>query len=119
MKNTRIVNTCAAGHPIALELYHGRIGPGDDVESLIARTTLTWLEGRGAYVDIAYYPRGPLPPGTISFSATVIMAKDGKLAYAASYDCTYQRTYFDLLRSLDHQEFGRLLHQFPGRRRAG
>src|SRR5262249_45504742 len=94
----------------------GRTRPGDDVESLIARAQPHLLRRRGAYVWIQYYPRGPVPPGTISFAATSIMAKDGKLAFANSYNCTYQRTHFDLLTPRDDEEFCRLLHESPGKR---
>jgi hypothetical protein len=103
-------------HPIALDLYRGRTRPGDDVQSLIARSRPHLLRRRGAYVWIQYYPRGPLPPDTISLAATSIMAKDGKVAFAISYNCTYQRTHFDLLTPRDDAEFSRLLHQAPGKR---
>jgi hypothetical protein len=44
------------------------------------------------------------------------MAKDGKLAFAASYSSTYQRIHFDLLTPRDDEEFSRLLHESPGKR---
>jgi hypothetical protein len=101
--------------PIALDLWHGRVAPGDDIEPLIDRAPPDRLIRRGPYVQVYYYPGGPPSPGTLPNAGTAIMAKDGIIVAAATGDCTLDLTHFDLMASRDWAAYGQLLVQSPGR----
>jgi hypothetical protein len=101
--------------PVALDLWHGRVAPGDDVERVVTRTLPHCVTRRGPFVRLLYYPGGPPPPGSLSMSGTCIIAKNGVLVSAASWECTFQHTYFDLMSARENAEFSRLLDEYPGR----
>jgi hypothetical protein len=103
-------------HPVALDLWHGRLKQGDDVGRLIARAGPHRRIRRGPYDLIYYFPRGPLPPRTISFAATVLFARDGVLLSAHSWGCTFDCAHFEGAKARDDEEFAMLLKQSPGRR---
>jgi hypothetical protein len=100
--------------PVALDLWYGRVAAGDDVERLIARTSPHRITRRGDFVVLVYYPGGPLRPGSLSFAATGIVAKNGVLVSAASCGCTFQHAYFNLMTQRDNDEFARRLSECPG-----
>jgi hypothetical protein len=103
-------------HPVALDLWHGRLRQGDDVGRLIARASPHRRIRRGPYDMIWYYPGGPPSSGGILLAGTCLLAKDGVLLSAYSWSCTFQYTHFDAITARDNEEFGMLLKQSPGRR---
>ena len=102
--------------PVALDLWRGRIAAGDRIERLTARARPHRVTKRGPFVQLLYYPGGPPPGGSLSLGGTCVVAKDGKLVAAASWECTFQHTHFDVMSAPDEAEFARLLEQYPGRR---
>jgi hypothetical protein len=102
-------------HPVARELYRGTYGPGWDVESLVGRAPPHVVRRRGSYVYLVYYPYRPPARGGLSLAATEILAKDGKLVQAASYDCTWRLVHFDHLGPGDHAAFGQFFCNNPGK----
>jgi hypothetical protein len=108
-------------HPIALDLWHGRLRQGDEVGRLIARASPHRRTRRGPYDLMWYYPGGPPPPGppppgSISLAATVLFAKEGVLLSAHSWGCTFDCAHFEGATARDDEEFAMLLKQSPGRR---
>ena len=103
------------GQPVALDLWHGRVVQGDDVERLIGRHSPHHMFRRGPYVDLHYYPGGPPSPGDLPNAGTTLMAKDGRLILAGSAGCTFEHVYFDATSPGDIAEFYRLLHLTPGK----
>jgi hypothetical protein len=104
-------------HPIARELWHGQIRPGDDVERLVSRLRPHFVSRRGRFVSLRYCPRpGPARNDVIYLAATEILAKDGKVRAATSYSCTFQRVHFDETEKGDDERFALLLHESPGYR---
>jgi hypothetical protein len=94
-----------------MALWRGEIGPGTEIDEVVAcwrpNSTLTL----GPFVYIVYYPGGDLPPDVISLAGTALKAKDGRLISAESYGCTFQRTYFDVSTADERALYDRLLQE--------
>ncbi len=101
--------------PVNLDLWHGRVVQGDDVERLIGRHRPHQVVRRGPYVELRYFPGGPISPNMLPLAATGLMAKDGRLIYAGSWSCTFEHTYFDATSTHDTAEYRRLLALTPGK----
>ena len=70
---------------------------GDRIERVTARNRPHRVTRRGPFVQLFYHPGGPPRAGSISLAGTCVVAKDGKLVAAASWECTFQHTHFDVM----------------------
>lgn len=86
-------------HPIWRELYFGRLRAGQNVEDVIARTKPIRVEQFGEFAILNYQ--------RASLTGVTITAKNGKLARAAAWSCTWDRKFFDELSDADAQAFER------------
>ena len=85
-------------HPVWRDLFWHRIGPGQDVEEIIASTKPQEVERYGEFVRLGYQ-RG------MCFSGVFIMARKGRLIQAEAGSCCWRRTFFDETTSDDRKGF--------------
>ncbi len=84
------------GYSLGQDLWFGRIAPGDEIASLIAKAPPHFSEQRGRFTCIAYYPGGPVPPGAMPMERLSIVAKDGRLVSASASCCVWCREFFQM-----------------------
>lgn len=77
-------------HPVWRELHWDRIRAGQDVEQVIAETQPARVERYGEFVQLSYQQG-------LSFTGVTITAKNGRLASAGAWSCTWNRVFFDEL----------------------
>jgi hypothetical protein len=77
-------------HPVWKDLHWGRIQPGQDVEEVIAATKPARVERYGEFVRLNYQEG-------LYFTGVTITAKNGRLASAVAWSCTWNRVFFDEL----------------------
>lgn len=88
-------------HPIWQDLHWSRVHAGQHVEKLIATTKPVRVERYGAFVQLNYQGGD----GMLHFTGVTITAKNGRLASAAAWSCTWDRVFFDDLTSEDRKAF--------------
>jgi len=95
-----------ANLPVAQKLWNGGIKAGDDAEQLIKECRPHTITRYGPWIEMQWFPGGPLPPGTISFVGISIVAKNGKLVFAGSFadDRVDKRIFFNTLTPADETE---------------
>lgn len=81
--------------PVAQALWLGDIRAGDPVERVTALSRPNRVLRLGPFLRMEYYPGGDPPEGSVSLEATALIAKEGRIRWAESYGCTFQRRYFD------------------------
>src|SRR5262245_44000247 len=79
-------------HPVWRDLFWRRIGPGQDVEAVIAATKPIKVTRYGEFVDLTYQ---------VGFTGLGITAKNGKLISASAASCCWSRTFFDEMTAND------------------
>ncbi len=77
-------------HPVWRELHWGRIYAGQNVEEVIAATTPVSTERYGEFVRLNYQDG-------LCFSGVAITAKNGRLASATAWSCTWGLDFFNEL----------------------
>jgi hypothetical protein len=85
-------------HPVWSDLFWRRIGPGQDVEEVIAATKPLEIRRYGDFV-LLEYQRG------LCCTGVYILARQGKLINAEAGSCCWRRTFFDLRIAQDHADF--------------
>lgn len=75
-------------HPVWEDLHWGRVHSGQDVDEVIAATKPVRVERYGEFVRLSYHE-------AISYTGVTIIAKNGRLAIATSWSCTWHRVFFD------------------------
>jgi hypothetical protein len=85
-------------HPVCEELHWGRVRPGQEVEEVIGATKPLGVERYGPFVRLSYQQG-------LSFSGVTIVAKNGRLAGASAWSCTWDRVFFNTLTDEDQQAF--------------
>ena len=95
-----------ANLPVAQKLWLGEIKSGDDAEQLIKTYRPHHISRYGSWIEMTWYPGGPLPSGTISFVGISVVAKNGKLVFAGSFadDRVDKRIFFNTLTPADETE---------------
>lgn len=88
-------------HPVWQDLHWGRVHVGQDVEDVIEATAPVSVERIGAFVLLNYQGGD----GLLHFTGVTITAKNGRLAGAAAWSCTWDRVFFDELTQEDRQAF--------------
>ena len=83
-------------HPIWRDLFWRRIGPGQDVEAVIAETKPIQVERYGDFVNLTYQS---------GFTGIGITAKQGKLVAASAGSCCWSRTFFDEMTAADRKSY--------------
>jgi hypothetical protein len=81
-------------HPVWRDLHWGRIYAGQDVEDVITSTNPVRVERYGEFVQLNYQ-RG------LCFTGVTITARNGRLAGATAWSCTWDRVFFDQLATVD------------------
>jgi hypothetical protein len=89
------VGMCTECHPVWRDLHWGRIRAGQDVEEVIAKTRPTKLERYGDFVDLHYFTTDRTD--VLHFTGVRILARNGRLAGASAWSCTWHRSFFDEL----------------------
>jgi hypothetical protein len=87
------------------------VRPGARIDRVIAASRPNLVHPLGPFLRVAYYPTGDLSPGSISLEGTSLTAKDGRLISAASFGCTFERTYFDVATAEEDELYERLLQE--------
>src|SRR5262249_6069587 len=72
------------GRPVWQDLHWGRVHSGQDVEEVIAATKPVGVERYGEFVRLNYQEG-------LCFTGVTITAKNGRLASAAAWSCTWDR----------------------------
>jgi hypothetical protein len=85
-------------HPVWRDLYWGRIHSGQNVEDVIEATQPVRVERYGEFVRLNYQE-------SLSFTGVTIMAKNGRLASASAWSCTWNRVFFDELTQEDWKAY--------------
>jgi hypothetical protein len=85
-------------HPVWRELHWGRIHQGQDVEDVIATTNPVRVERYGEFVRLNYQDY-------LYFTGVTITAKNGRLACATAWSCTWDRLFFNELTQEDWQAY--------------
>ena len=85
-------------HPVWRDLQWGRVHAGQNVEDVIAATKPVRVERYGEFVRLDYQEG-------LCFTGVAITAKNDRLASAAAWSCTWNRTFFDELTEQDWQAF--------------
>jgi hypothetical protein len=85
-------------HPVWRDLHWGRIHSGQDVEEIIEGTNPVRVERYGAFVRLNYQ-KG------LCFTGVTITSKDGRVASAAAWSCTWNRVFFDELTEDDWKAY--------------
>jgi len=85
-------------HPVWRDLHWGRIRSGQDVEEVIAATNPVRVERYGEFVRLNYQEG-------LCFTGVTITAKDGRLASAAAWSCTWDRVFFNELTEEDWKAY--------------
>jgi hypothetical protein len=85
-------------HPVWQDLHWGRVHAGQDVEEVIAATKPVCVERYGRFVRLGYQEG-------LHFTGITILAKDGRLASAGAWSCTWKRVFFDALTPEDEKAF--------------
>ena len=83
-------------YSLGKDLWFGRISPGDELDSIIAKAPPHFSERRGPFTCIAYFPGGPVPPGAMPMERLLIVAKDGQLVSASASCCVWCREFFQM-----------------------
>jgi hypothetical protein len=78
------------------DLWFGRIRPGDELESVMARAQPHSIESIGRFTCVAYYPGGPPEGRGIPMERLSIVAKDGRLVSASASCCVWCREFFQM-----------------------
>jgi hypothetical protein len=91
--------------PVAEKLWTGQIKAGDDAEQLIKDWRPHILTRYGSWIEMRWYPGGPLP-NVIPLVGIYVLAKNGKLVLASSYadDGLDERIFFNALKPADEKE---------------
>ena len=84
-------------HPVWRELWDSRVGLGDRVEELIARTQPPRVERAGRFVRLSYDPH---EEGGLN-----VIARDGRLISAQAGSCIWSHTFFTVMTAADWAEF--------------
>jgi hypothetical protein len=85
-------------HPVWKDLHWGHVHAGQDVDDVIAATKPARVEGYGDFVQLNYQEG-------LCFTGVTITAKNGRLASAAAWSCTWDRVFFDEMTQDDRQAF--------------
>ena len=88
-------------HPVWKDLHWGNVHAGQDVEDVIAITKPIRLERYGRFVRLNYQGGD----GFLHFTGVTITAKNGRLARAAAWSCTWDRVFFDEFTREDWQAY--------------
>lgn len=101
-------------HPVWRELNWGRIHAGQNVEQVIADTRPVEVERYGEFVRLNYQEG-------LYFTGVTIIAKNGRLASATAWSCTWARVFFDDLTADDWKAYSDAYeaHWEPLRKRRG
>ena len=84
-------------HPVWRDLFWRRIGPGQDVDAVIAATEPLEIRRYDDFVQLEYQ-RG------LCCSGVVILARQGRLIHAEAGSCCWRRTFFEMT-AQDHADF--------------
>lgn len=103
-------------HPIGMELWYGRIQPGQDMEELIARIPPHGVLRHGPYTEAIYYCCPP-KMGYLMWGSLSLFAKNGKLVSANGASCTWDRVFFDALTKEEWAAYNRSAEQHYAARR--
>lgn len=85
-------------HPVWRDLHWGRIHSGHDVEEVIAATKPVRVERYGEFVKLSYQEG-------LCFTGVTIGAKNGRVASAAAWSCTWNRVFFNELTDEDDKAY--------------
>src|SRR5262249_14973014 len=85
-------------HPVWEDLHRGHIYAGQNVEDVIAATKPVRVERYGDFVQLSYQEG-------LCFTGVTITAKNGRLASAAAWSCTWERVFFDELTQDDWKAY--------------
>lgn len=88
----------ALGH----DLWHGRIGQGQDVEDVTLKAQPHCISRLGRFTELSYFPGGPRDGG-IPMEMMVLVGKDGKLISAGFGGCFGERYFFRMNREDDKE----------------
>jgi hypothetical protein len=82
-------------YALGSDLWFGHIQRGQDVESVAAKNPpdrrVQWDQH---FVELRYYPGGPLPPMSIPFESMHLIARDGEIIEAEAAGCQWGRSFF-------------------------
>jgi hypothetical protein len=79
-------------HPIWKELQARRVDEGQALEELMARFPPSRVDEQEGLVALTYYKHGHRQP--LQFTGVTITARDGRLASAVAWSCTWYRVFF-------------------------
>jgi hypothetical protein len=85
-------------HPVWQNLHWGRVHMGQNVEEVIVATKPVRVERYGAFVLLSYQEG-------LCFTGVTITAKNGRLACATAWSCTWDRVFFDEMTREDWKAF--------------
>jgi hypothetical protein len=88
-------------HPVWQDLHWGRIHAGQGVEKVIADSNPVRIERYGEFVQLSYQGGD----GKLHFTGVAITAKNGRLASAAAWSCTWQRVFFEEMTQEDWKAY--------------
>jgi len=107
-----IVYCHARSHsPVGGALWRGEIAAGSRIDRVLAMATPHRTNTLGPFLTVYYLPGGVPSPDSICLEGTALTAKDGRLISAASYGCTFQRTYFNVSTTDENELLARLLRE--------
>jgi len=85
-------------HPVWEELHWGRVHKGQDVEEVIKSTNPVRVGRYGDFVSLDYQEG-------LCFTGVTVTAKNGRLASAAAWSCTWDRVFFNELTEEDWKAY--------------
>ncbi len=92
---------------IGSDLWWGHIGPGDDVEELIANSEPNSVVRFGRWVRVQHGPGRGATKWLTSFVSITVLAKDGRLVYAKCRTSTDLKWFFNTMSDSEEVEHNR------------
>lgn len=98
-------------YPIGDDLWYGRAHAGQDAEVFAAEYPPHDATRAGHFLWMRYFKVWPTPPNAVQVEWTSVIAKDGRLIYAATGWCTGGRVFFTMSPG-DEEEYGQGLDRY-------
>src|ERR1700719_4393526 len=83
-------------YSIGEDLWFGRIQAGLGLESFTAEHPPHETRRVGPFVSMNYYAKWPMAPDEWPMESISVIARDGRLVYAAAGGCTWDRVFFEM-----------------------
>jgi hypothetical protein len=92
-------------HPVWRDLHYGRVHPGQDMEQVIAKTAPVRVLRLGRFTMLSYQEG-------LCFTGVTIHARDGKVAAASAWSCTWRRTFFEEFSAEDEKDYSAAVKEY-------